>query len=52
MSKKCRRGVGSKGFDRVGGEKAPEMRNPRRVTVLASVQYQLSECGSLKGTKL
>jgi hypothetical protein len=40
------------GADRVGGEKASEMRNPKRVTALFSVQYQISESGSLKGRKL
>jgi hypothetical protein len=40
------------GADRVEGEKASEMQNPKRVTVLFSVQYQISESGSLKGTKL
>jgi hypothetical protein len=38
--------------DRVGGDKAPEMQNPKRATVLFAVQYQLSEHGSLKGAKL
>jgi hypothetical protein len=40
------------GADRVGGDNASEMPNPKRVTVLFSVQYQISEYGSLKGKRL
>jgi hypothetical protein len=52
MSKKCKRGVGPERLTGSEREKASEMRKPKRVTVLPSVQYQLSEQGSLKGTKL
>ena len=51
MNIKYRRGEGLKGLDGLEG-KASKMRNPKRVTVLFTVQYQAAEHGSLKGPRL
>jgi len=40
------------GVDGVGGDRASEMGNPKRATVLSSVKHQIAECGSVKGARL